>query len=160
MLSVNIICVGKLKEKYLSEAMNEYAKRLSAFCKFSVIELEEAKLPEKASEAEIDSALKAEGKKILSRLSGEAYVIAMCIEGKMFSSRELSELFDKVSLQGKSRIDIVIGSSYGLCDEVKRRASLKLSVSLMTFPHQLFRVMLSEQVYRAFQISYGGKYHK
>lgn len=160
MLNVNIICVGKLKEKFLTEAVKEYSKRLSAFCKLSVTELDEAKLFDKASDTDISNALKSESEKILAKVGKDSYVIAMCIEGKMMSSEKLSELFDRVSIEGKSRIDIIIGSSFGLSDEVKKRADLKLSVSPMTFPHQLFRVMLLEQVYRAFQISTGGKYHK
>lgn len=160
MLNVNIICVGKLKEKYLTEAVKEYSKRLSAFCKLNITELDETKLPDKAGEGEIAGVLKSESEKILSKIGKDAFVIAMCIEGKMYSSEELSKLFDKVTVEGKSRIDIVIGSSFGLSDEVKRRADLRLSVSPMTFPHQLFRVMILEQVYRAFQISTGGKYHK
>lgn len=160
MINVNIICVGKLKEKYLTEAVKEYSKRLSAFCKLNIIELDETKLPDKAGEGEIANTLKSESEKILAKIGRDAFVIAMCIEGKMYSSEELSKLFDRVSVEGKSRIDIVIGSSFGLSDEVKKRADLRLSVSPMTFPHQLFRVMILEQVYRAFQISTGGKYHK
>lgn len=160
MLGVNIICVGKLKEKFLTEACKEYSKRLSAFCKLSITELDETKLGEKASDGEIANALKNESEKILAKVGKDSYVIAMCIEGKAMSSEQFSQLFDKVSIEGKSRVDIIIGSSFGLSDEVKKRADLKLSVSPMTFPHQLFRVMLLEQVYRAFQISTGGKYHK
>lgn len=160
MLSVNIICVGKLKEKYLSDAVKEYSKRLSAFCKLSITELDETKLFDKASDMEIAAALKSESEKILAKTGKDSFVVAMCIEGKMYSSEEFSKLFDRVSVEGKSRVDIIIGSSFGLSDEVKKRADLRLSVSPMTFPHQLFRVMILEQVYRAFQISTGGKYHK
>lgn len=160
MLNVNIICVGKLKEKYLRDAVDEYSKRLSAFCKLSITELDETKLGDKAGETEIAAALKSESEKIFAKVGKDSYVIAMCIEGKMLGSEELSSLFDKVSVEGKSRVDIIIGSSFGLSDEVKKRADLRLSVSPMTFPHQLFRVMILEQVYRAFQISTGGKYHK
>ncbi len=160
MLNVNIICVGKLKEKFLTEAVKEYSKRLSAFCKLSITELDETKLPEKAGESVIASALKSESEKILAKTSKDSYVIAMCIEGKMYSSEDFSKLIDRVSVEGKSHVDIIIGSSFGLSDEVKKRADLRLSVSPMTFPHQLFRVMILEQVYRAFQISTGGKYHK
>ena len=160
MLNINIICVGKLKEKFLTEAIKEYSKRLSAFCKLVITELDETKLFDKASDSDIQNALKSESEKSLAKVGKDSFVIAMCIEGKMMSSEKLSELFDRVSLEGKSRIDIIIGSSFGLSDEVKRKADLKLSVSPMTFPHQLFRVMLLEQVYRAFQISTGGKYHK
>ena len=160
MLNVNIICVGKLKEKFLTDAIKEYSKRLSAFCKLNITELDETKLPDRVSDYDIANALKSESEKILAKVGKDAFVIAMCIEGKMMSSEELSKLFDRVSVEGKSRVDIIIGSSFGLSDEVKRRADLRLSVSPMTFPHQLFRVMILEQVYRAFQISTGGKYHK
>lgn len=160
MLNVNIICVGKLKEKFLTDAIKEYSKRLSAFCKLNITELDETKLPDRVSDSDIANALKSESEKILAKVGKDAFVIAMCIEGKMMSSEELSKLFDRVSVEGKSRVDIIIGSSFGLSDEVKRRADLRLSVSPMTFPHQLFRVMILEQVYRAFQISTGGKYHK
>lgn len=160
MLNVNIICVGKLKEKFLTDAVNEYSKRLSAFCKLNITELDETKLSDKSGDTEIAAALKSESEKILAKVGKDSFVIAMCIEGKMYSSEQLSALFDRVSVEGKSRIDIIIGSSFGLSDEVKKRADLRLSVSPMTFPHQLFRVMILEQVYRAFQISTGGKYHK
>lgn len=160
MLNVNIICVGKLKEKFLTDAIKEYSKRLSAFCKLNITELDETKLADKASDSDIASALKSESEKILAKTGKDSFVIAMCIEGKLMSSEELSKLFDRVSVEGKSRVDIIIGSSFGLSDEVKKRADLRLSVSPMTFPHQLFRVMILEQVYRAFQISTGGKYHK
>ena len=160
MLNVNIICVGKLKEKFLTDAIKEYSKRLSAFCKLNITELDETKLPDRVSDSDIANALKSESEKILSKVGKDSFVIAMCIEGKMMSSEELSKLFDRISVEGKSRVDIIIGSSFGLSDEVKKRADLRLSVSPMTFPHQLFRVMILEQVYRAFQISTGGKYHK
>ncbi|MBQ7386153.1 MAG: 23S rRNA (pseudouridine(1915)-N(3))-methyltransferase RlmH [Ruminococcus sp.] len=160
MLNVNIICVGKLKEKFLTDAIKEYSKRLSAFCKLNITELDETKLSDRVSDSDIANALKSESEKILAKVGKDAFVIAMCIEGKMMSSEELSKLFDKISVEGKSRVDIIIGSSFGLSDEVKKRADLRLSVSPMTFPHQLFRVMILEQVYRAFQISTGGKYHK
>ena len=160
MLNVNIICVGKLKEKFLTDAIKEYSKRLSAFCKLNITELDETKLPDRVSDSDIANALKSESEKILAKVGKDAFVIAMCIEGKMMSSEELSKLFDRIRVEGKSRVDIIIGSSFGLSDEVKKRADLRLSVSPMTFPHQLFRVMILEQVYRAFQISTGGKYHK
>lgn len=160
MLNVNVICVGKLKEKYLTDAVKEYSKRLSAFCKLSIVELDETKLSDKAGDTEIAAALKSESEKILAKTGKDSFAIAMCIEGKMYSSEELSKLFDRISVEGKSRVDIIIGSSFGLSDEVKKRADLRISVSPMTFPHQLFRVMILEQVYRAFQISTGGKYHK
>ena len=159
MLNINLIVIGKLKESYLREACAEYIKRLGAYCKIKVTELPEHRLPDNPSEKVISAALDSEAAQILSA-AGNDTIIAMCIEGKMMSSEELSKLFDKISVEGKSRVDIIIGSSFGLSDEVKKRADLRLSVSPMTFPHQLFRVMILEQVYRAFQISTGGKYHK
>ncbi len=160
MLSVNIICVGKLKEKYLTDAIKEYSTRLSAFCKFSIVELPEYQLPEKASQSQIDKALSQEGREIIKRLSKNSLVVPMCIEGKLLSSEELSEKISQSAVRGKSAVDFIIGSSFGLSDEVKKMGELKLSMSKMTFPHQLARVMLSEQIYRAFQIMSGGKYHK
>ncbi|MBQ0135915.1 MAG: 23S rRNA (pseudouridine(1915)-N(3))-methyltransferase RlmH [Oscillospiraceae bacterium] len=160
MLSVNIICIGKLKEKYLKDASAEYAKRLTAFCKLNIIELDEYALPDNPSEAEINKGLEKEGKAILDKISKDAYVYAMCIEGKQRSSVKLSEEFQNIAVSGKSNLTFIIGGSFGLSDEVKQRANMKLSMSEMTFPHQLARIMLQEQIYRAFQISSGGKYHK
>lgn len=160
MLSVNIICVGKLKEKYLTDAIKEYSTRLSAFCKFSIVELSEYTLPEKASKSQIDKALEEEGKEIIKKLSKNSLVVPMCIEGKLLSSEELSGAIADAAVSGKSAVDFIIGSSFGLSDEVKKKGDIRLSMSRMTFPHQLARVMLSEQIYRAFQISSGGKYHK
>ncbi len=160
MLTVNIICIGKLKESYLKEAIAEYSKRLSAFCKFSIIELSEYKLPDNPSESEISICLEKEGQSILSKIPKDSFVIPMCIEGKQFSSPELSKEIENISLSGKSSVSFIIGGSYGLSDEVKSQGKIKLSMSKMTFPHQLARVMLAEQIYRAFQISSNGKYHK
>ena len=160
MLSVNIICVGNLKEKYLKDAITEYSTRLGAFCRFSVMELSEYKLPQNPSDSQIQKAIEEEGKKIMEKISRNSFVIPMCIEGKNLSSEELSEKLSAVSVQGFSTVDFIIGGSFGLSDEVKRRGDLRLSMSRMTFPHQLARVMLTEQIYRAFQISSGGKYHK
>jgi len=160
MLTIKIICVGKLKENYLSEAFMEYSKRLSAFCNLTLIEVSEYKLSEKPSDANIKKALEEEGKDIFSKISPRALAVAMCIEGKMISSPELSQYIDKAALEGKSEIDFIIGGSWGLSDNVKGRADVKLSMSRMTFPHQLARIMLQEQIYRSFEISSGGKYHK
>lgn len=161
MLRVNIICIGKIKEKYFTDAINEYSKRLSAFCKFSVIELAEEKIRSNTPNAsQIDEVIDSEGKRILQKINSSDYVVAMCIEGKMMSSEELSDTLDKISLMGKSTVDFVIGGSYGLSNSVKSRAELKLSMSKMTFPHQMARMILSEQIYRAFEISTNGKYHK
>ena len=161
MLKINIICIGKIKEKYFTDAVSEYAKRLTAFCKFSVIELNEERIRSNTpNEAQIAEVIEAEGRRILQKVGASDYVAAMCIEGKLLSSEELSETLDKAALSGKSTVDFIIGGSYGLSDEVKRRADLRLSMSKMTFPHQLARVILSEQIYRAFEISTNGKYHK
>ncbi len=160
MISVNIICVGKLKEKYLRDASAEYIKRLTAFCKLNIIEITPYALPDSPTQAQIEAGLEAEGKQILSKIQNGAYVYAMCIEGKQRSSEALSAEFDKLSVFGESNLTFIIGGSFGLSDAVKARADAKLSMSEMTFPHQLARIMLLEQIYRAFQISTGGKYHK
>ena len=161
MLKINIICIGKIKEKYFTDAVGEYAKRLTAFCKFSVVELNEERIRSNTpNEAQIAEVIEAEGRRILQKIGASDYVAAMCIEGRLLSSEELSETLDKAALGGKSTVDFIIGGSYGLSDEVKRRADLRLSMSKMTFPHQLARVILSEQIYRAFEISTNGKYHK
>ena len=161
MLKINIICIGKIKEKYFTDAVGEYAKRLTAFCKFSVVELNEERIRSNTpNDSQIAEVIEAEGKRILQKIGASDYVAAMCIEGRLMSSEELSETLDKAALSGKSTVDFIIGGSYGLSDEVKRRADLRLSMSKMTFPHQLARVILSEQIYRAFEISTNGKYHK
>lgn len=160
MQTVNIICIGKIKEKYLTEAIKEYSTRLKPFCKFSIIELDEYRLPDKPSQAQIDICLLEEGKRILSKITKNSYVIPMCIEGKLVSSQELSDIVRDAGVMGKSTVDFVIGGSFGLSDEVKQRGDFRLSMGRMTFPHQLARVMLSEQIYRSFQIMTGGKYHK
>ena len=159
MLNVNIICVGSLKEKFFTDAVNEYKKRLQRYCKFNITELSEEKITDQETQAQIDKTLSKEGEKILSKIGKSDVVIAMCIEGKQLSSEELSKKLSEVSLSCGT-VDFVIGGSWGLSDEVKRRADFKLSVSKMTFPHQLFRVMLSEQIYRAFTITANAKYHK
>ena len=161
MLTINLITVGKLKEKYLRDAVAEYAKRLSPFCKFKVIELSEKRLPDNPSQKEIDNALMSEGKTMLSYVDGKSvYNFAMCIEGKQMTSEELSQKFNLIATSGKSTINFIIGSSFGVCEDIKNKADFKLSMSKMTLPHQLARVMLSEQVYRAFQILNHSKYHK
>ena len=160
MLNVNIICIGKLKEKYLRDACGEYTKRLGAFCKINIIEIDPSPLPDKPSEGQIENALSAEGKKILSKTPSSSYTYAMCIEGKERSSEALSREMAELSVRGFSSVNFIIGGSFGLSNAVKSAADNKLSMSPMTFPHQLARVMLLEQIYRAFQISSGGKYHK
>ena len=161
MLRVNIICIGKIKEKYFTDAVSEYSKRLGAFCKFSIIELPEEKIRSNTpNRARIDEVLLSEGRRILQKVGGSDYVFAMCIEGKQLSSEELSETLQNISVSGKSTADFIIGGSYGLSGEVKNRADFRLSMSKMTFPHQMARMILSEQIYRAFEISTNGKYHK
>ena len=160
MLRVNIICVGKLKEKYLKDAVTEYSKRLGAFCKFSVIELDEEKTNSDPNEAGIEKILEAEGKRILAKTDRMDHVIAMCIEGKQMPSEKFAAYLERAAVNGDSTVDIIIGGSWGLSDDVKKRADLRLSMSEMTFPHQLARVMLCEQLYRAFSITAGTKYHK
>lgn len=160
MLSVNIICIGKLKEKYWVDAIKEYSKRLSAFCKFSIIELGECKATQNPNGKEIQHILDEEGKLILGKIKSADYTVAMCIEGKIISSEDLSCLMEDIQLQGKSTLNFVIGGSWGLANEVKKSANYKMSMGKMTFPHQMARVMLSEQIYRGFQISTNGKYHK
>ena len=161
MLKINIICIGKIKEKYFSEAIAEYSKRLGAFCKLQIVELAEERIRDNNPNASrIDEVLKAEGRRIMLKISPSDFVAAMCIEGKQLSSEELSDKLDKIALSGKSTVDFVIGGSYGLSDEVKSRADLKLSMSRMTFPHTMARMILCEQIYRAFEISTNGKYHK
>lgn len=161
MLKINIICVGKIKEKYFADAVAEYSKRLGAFCKFQITELSEERIRNNnPNEAQINEVIAAEGKRIMQKIQAADFVAAMCIEGKMLSSEELSEKLEAVALSGKSTVDFVIGGSYGLSDDVKRRADLKLSMSKMTFPHTMARMILCEQIYRAFEISTNGKYHK
>ncbi len=160
MISINIICLGNLKEKYLKDAVSEYTKRLNAFCKLNVTEIPEYKLPQNPSASQIDICLEQESKSILGKIPKNSYIIPLCIEGKQISSTELSNKISDISLSGKSDISLIIGSSHGLSNEIKNKADFKLSMSKMTFPHQLARVMLLEQIYRAFQISSGGKYHK
>lgn len=160
MLNINLICVGKLKEKYWREACEEYAKRLSRFCRFMIIEVDEEKLPESPSASQIEMTLKKEGQRILSKTGSQSKIIAMCIEGKIDSSEELSEKIEKIQLDGCGSIDFIIGGSWGLSEEVKKTADFKISMSRMTFPHQMARVILCEQIYRSFQIASNGKYHK
>ena len=159
MLSVKIITVGTLKESYLRDAVAEYSKRLSAYCKLSVVQLKEAKLSDNPSEKEIASALDAESKAILAEISPRSYKIAMCVEGKQMPSEKLAETLERISSEA-SEVCFIVGSSFGLSDKVKSISDMRLSVSMLTFPHQLLRVMLLESIYRAFTINAGTKYHK
>lgn len=160
MLNINILCIGKLKEKYLKDACMEYSKRLGAFCRLEITELAEERCGDNPSQAEIDRVIAAEGKRLLQKAEKYDLIISMCIEGRQLSSTELAEYIEKSTVSGKSSIAVVIGGSFGLCDEIKQKSALRLSMSKMTFPHQLARVMVLEQLYRSFQISSGGKYHK
>ncbi len=160
MLTVSIVCIGKLKEKYWRDAFEEYAKRLSAHCKFQLIELDEVRISDRPSQKEIDTVVEKEGERILAKLPQNGAIIALCIEGKQWSSEELADYIARQPLHGVSHLAFVIGGSYGLSPAVKQKAAVKLSFSKMTFPHQLFRVLLAEQIYRAFQIEKGSPYHK
>lgn len=159
MVNVTFVTVGNLKEDYLKKAVAEYQKRLSAFCKPSVIELKEVKLSDSPSPSEIEGALNAESEKILASIPPRAYKIALCVEGKQMPSEKLAKVIDDACME-HSDICFIIGSSHGLSQIVKNAADLRLSVSELTFPHQLMRVILSEAVYRAFTIIKGTKYHK
>lgn len=160
MIRIKIIAIGRLKEKYLREASAEYEKRLSAFCRLEVTELEPERLPDDPKPARIAAALEAEAERIIKAIPRGAFTVPLCIEGRQLSSEELSETLDSAAVGGESCICFIIGGSYGMSDRVKRLADLKLSMSKMTFPHQLARIMLLEQLYRAFKISRGGAYHK
>lgn len=146
MLGVTILCIGKLKEKYLAGACEEYQKRLSAFCKLQILELPESRLPDGPSEKLIAQCLEKESEAILAKIPRDAYVIPLCIEGKMLTSPQLADKLTGIPLMGKSQVVFVIGGSFGLSPAVKARGDLRLSMSPMTFPHQLARVMLLEQI--------------
>lgn len=160
MIKIKIIALGKLKENYLRQASEEYLKRLSAFAKVEITELEPVRLSENPQDAEIQKALDTEAAQILKKLEPTDFVVAMCIEGAQMSSEELSYKMSTLINTGSGNFAFIIGSSFGLSKEVKKRADLKMSFSKMTFPHQLFRVMLLEQIYRAFKIKQGSNYHK
>ena len=160
MQRVTVLCVGKLKEKFYLEAAAEYVKRLQRFCKLELVELPESRLPESPSPAEVQRALAAEAVAIRERLPRGGAVIALCIEGKPCSSVELSRRMEELAVAGKTQLTFLIGGSVGLGEGLKRQAGWRLSMSPMTFPHHLARIMLLEQIYRAYQISAGTKYHK
>lgn len=160
MLTVQLICIGKLKEKFFADACTEYKKRLSTDCKLTITELSEERLPEHPSAAQIEATLRREAAAILEKISKQTRLIALCVEGSLLSSEQLSSQLDQWAIDGSSSLTFVIGGSFGLHPSVKERANLRLSMSLMTFPHHLARVMVLEQLYRAFQISKGSRYHK
>ena len=160
MIKVTVLCVGKLKEEYWKKAVSEYSKRMGRFADFSVIEVDEEKLPDAPSEAQINNTVVKEGQRLSAKIPNCAFVVAMCIEGRRFSSNELAKVISDNAVHGCGNIVFIIGGSYGLSENVKKSADIKMSMSDMTFPHQLARVMLCEQIYRSFQINSGGKYHK
>ena len=160
MLLVTFICVGKMRERFYTDAFAEYAKRLGAYCRFTCVEPAEVKLPEKPSQAEMQAALAKEAVDIVKYIPQDAYVVAMCVEGRQMPSEGMARLIQERENSGKPKLCFLIGGSYGLADSVKDRADLKLSMSEMTFPHHLARVMLAEQLYRGFKIREGSRYHK
>lgn len=160
MLSIRLVCVGKLREQFFVDAFNEYSKRLSAYCKFECAELNETKFGSSPSDKEIAAALDKEAADIERALGKDAYVIAMCVEGMQLKSEDLAQRISSLAVAGRGRICFVIGGSFGISPRIKQRADMRLSMSEMTFPHHLARVMLAEQIYRAFKISEGSKYHK
>ena len=159
-MNVNVICVGKLKERYWQEAAAEYAKRLSRFHNLQITELKEERLPDKAGPSEELAVIEAEGRAILRALQEDAFTVALDVRGKSMDSPALAALLDGLPLRGHNRVAFVIGGSLGLSEAVLDRADLRLSFSSFTFPHQLMRVILLEQLYRAGKISAGEKYHK
>lgn len=159
-MNISVICVGKLKEKYWTQAVAEYAKRLSGYCSLDIVELKEARLPDRAGPAEEQAVKEAEGVEILKRLRDNMYVITLEVKGKELSSEKLAEKIDSLAVGGRSNIAFVIGGSLGLSEEVSKRSDFRLSFSQMTFPHQMMRVILLEQVYRSFKIIRHETYHK
>lgn len=159
-MNISVICVGKLKEKYWTQAVAEYAKRLSGYCSLDIVELKEARLPDRAGPAEEQAVKEAEGAEILKRLQDNMYVITLEVKGKELSSEKLAEKIDSLAVGGRSNIAFVIGGSLGLSEEVSKRSDFRLSFSQMTFPHQMMRVILLEQVYRSFKIIRHETYHK
>ena len=159
-MNITIFSIGKLKEKYLKQGIDEYLKRLSAYAKVEIIELPDEKAPENLSDLEMEQIKQKEGERILAKLSDDTHVIALVINGKMKSSEQLAEELDRLATYGKSKIAFIIGGSLGLSNDIIKRANDTLSFSKMTFPHQLMRLILVEQVYRAFRINRGEPYHK
>lgn len=160
MLAVKFICVGRMREKFYIEAFSEYTKRLQSLCKFEIVEPAEQRLSENPSDKEVKAALDREAQDIMKAIPNDAYVVAMCVEGKQMPSEGMGELIAARENSGKPKLCFVIGGSFGLADSVKQRADMKLSMSKMTFPHHLARVMLIEQLYRGFKINEGSRYHK
>ncbi len=159
-MKITLVSVGKLKEKYLKQGIQEYMKRLSAYAKVDIVEVADEKAPENMSDAEMLEVKRKEGERILSHISQDTYVITLEINGKMLSSEQLAAKMDELATYGKSKIAFVIGGSLGISEDVQKRSDLALSFSKMTFPHQVMRLVLLEQVYRAFRINRGEPYHK
>ncbi|MGL4912849.1 MAG: 23S rRNA (pseudouridine(1915)-N(3))-methyltransferase RlmH [Romboutsia sp.] len=159
-MRISIICIGKIKEKYLKLGIDEFKKRLSKYCKLEIIEMDDEKAPENLSDKEMLMIKDKEGKKILSKIKDNSFVMALAIDGKNLSSEELAHKINDLGVRGNSHVVFIIGGSLGLSDEVLNRANYKLSFSKMTFPHQLMRLILLEQVYRAYRINSGEPYHK
>ena len=160
MIHINIICVGKLKEQYLKEAIEEYSKRLSKYCKLNIVELQDESLPNKINDSLIENTKNKECEKILSNIKSSSYIVALDLKGKQFTSEEFSDKIKKISIQGYSDITFIIGGTLGLTNSVLEASNELICFSKMTFPHQLIRVFLLEQIYRAFKISNGETYHK
>lgn len=160
MQSVKLICVGKMRERFYIDAFSEYAKRLQAYCRFECVELTEQRLPENPSQKEITAALDREAAEIIKNIPTDAYIVAMCVEGRQMKSEGMAKLIAERAGSGKPKLCFLIGGSFGMSDEVKQRADMRLSMSEMTFPHHLARVMLAEQIYRGFKINEGSRYHK
>ena len=160
MLSIRLICVGKLREQFYVDAFAEYSKRLPAYCKFECIELNETKLGASPSDKEIAAALDKEAGDIERAIGKDAYVIAMCVEGRQLKSEDFARRINELAVSGRGRLCFVVGGSFGLSPKIKQRADMRLGMSEMTFPHHLARVMLAEQIYRSFKILEGSRYHK
>ena len=159
-MKISILCVGKIKEEFYRKAIAEYAKRLSRYCKLEIIEVADEKTPDSASEAvELQINVK-QGERILKYIREDTYVIALAIDGKMLDSVQMSHSLEQLGLSGKSNVAFVIGGSLGLSEKILKRADSKLSFSKMTFPHQLMRVILLEQIYRSYRIMHNEPYHK
>lgn len=159
-MNITIVSVGKIREKFIQDGIKEYSKRLSRYCKLNHIEVNDEKAPEKLSEADMEIVKNKEGERILSKINSNSYVIALAIDGKSLSSEMLAKEINGFALSGNSDITFVIGGSLGLSNEVLKRSNYKLSFSKMTFPHQLMKLILTEQIYRAFKIIKGEPYHK
>lgn len=159
-MNIKIICVGKLKEKYLKDGIDEYVKRIKRFADVKIIENADEPIPDKASQAQEKLVLKCEGERIKKHIMPRDYVISLCVEGKQMQSEEFAKCISNITVDGYSTIDFIIGGSLGICDEIKSLSNLKLGFSKMTFPHQLMRLILTEQVYRAFKINANEEYHK